>query len=126
MTHYIISTDNIDKNQLKQNILNDINILKINKSDNYLNIFINLSIQSNSITNMLNDKQQIIGNKCNIYTYKYDKIHYIMSIDVVDDNIYDKLINIILSQENGFYSKDKQMVYNYIEINKLNKYLLYN
>jgi hypothetical protein len=108
------------------NIKNYINTLNINKSNDYINIFVNMSTQSNSFTNILNDKNKIIGNKCNIYVYKYDKIIYIMSIDIKDDLIYDKLINIIFNQETGYYSKDKQMIFDFIKINNLEKYLLYN
>jgi hypothetical protein len=126
MSHYIVSNDNIKKNMLKEISANDINILNINKSNDYINIFINMSIQSNSFTNILKDKNKIIGNKCNIYVYKYDNIIYIMSIDIVDNTIYDKLINIIFNQEIGYYSKDKQMIFDFIKVNNLEKYLLYN
>jgi hypothetical protein len=126
MTQYIISTDNINNDIFKENLSNDINMLNIDKSDNYVNIFVNLSIQSNSFTDILNDKHKIIKNKCNIYIYKYDKIEYIMSINVINNNIYDKLINIIFSRKSGYYSKDKQLIFDFIKINKLDKYLLYN
>ena len=126
MTQYIVLNDDINKNMLKEISINDINTLNINKSNDYINIFVNMSIQSNSFTNILKDKDKIIGNKYNIYVYKYEKIIYIMSIDIKDNKIYNKLTNIIFNQEKGYYSKDKQMIFDFIKINNLEKYLLYN
>ena len=94
---------------------------------NSKNLFVvNLSQQSNGLMNLIKEKNTIIGSIYNIYTYKYETVEYLISLNIKNDPDFDKIINILINQQFGYYSKDKQMILNFVKTNNLTKYLIYN
>lgn len=100
-------------------------ILNYDVSKEVINIFINMSIQSNGFINFINDEKKYIGKILNIYFHKKDNIEFIIQIYIENNNIMKRLHNIILNSDFDYYTPLKDNIDKYIELNRIINYYIY-
>ena len=117
------------QNKKKQEANTDLEYFRNLKIDNNtqedINIFINMSIQSNAFMNFFNDENKYIGKILNIYFHKLNGIEFIFKIHVQDKNIMKKLKNIILNSDYDYHTSAKNVIEKYIQEKNINNYFIY-
>lgn len=117
------------QNEKKQQSITDLEYFRNLKIDNNtredINIFINMSVQSNAFMNFFNDENKYIGKILNIYFHKLNGIEFIFKIDVQDKNIMKRLKNIILNSDYDYHTSMKSAIEKYIQENHILNYFIY-
>ena len=118
------------ENEKKQEAIADLEYFRNSTIDNNkkyeeLNIFINMSIQSNAFMNFFNDESKYIGKILNIYFHKLNGIEFIFKIHIQDKNIMKRLKNIILNSDYDYHTSAKNVIEKYIQEKNINNYFIY-
>lgn len=123
ITKSIKSNDKI----MNINISEIYNNLNHSKDINCKHIYINYSEQSNGLYNFMEDKNQYLNTKINIYLYLNNKIIHTITIYIDSDQIFNKLIIFLTSFEMSHQSKiNIDDINNIIKFNNINDYVIYH
>lgn len=132
--HYVIDSNhlNMNKYRIQKKIEAESDMLNfknssIENTDNIeeVNIFINMSIQSNAFMNFFNDENKYIGKIINLYLHKRLAIEFTFKIYIKDKNIMKKLKNIILNLDYDYHTPLRQNIDIYIKHNNILNYFIY-
>lgn len=126
MTNYLINpSDVIFKKIMKTNAENDEKYFINNPISSDINIFINISINSNGIVNFMNDVDEFINKNIKIYLLKQNNIiQDYLTINLTNDNKI-KLINILGHIKLDYCTGYKKIIEDYIKDNNINNYFIY-
>lgn len=117
------------QNEKKHECIRDLeyfqNLSINNNTQEDINIFINMSVQSNAFMNFFNDENKYIGKILNIYFHKKSGIEFIFKIHVQDKNIMKRLKNIILNSDYDYHTSMKSTIEKYIQKNYIQNYFIY-
>jgi hypothetical protein len=93
--------------------------------NNVINIFINMSQQSNGYLNFMNDNKKYINKFLNIYYHKKSGIELHLKIFIENSDVFKKLENIILNSDFDYYTPLRADIELYIKDNSIKNCFIY-
>lgn len=116
------------KNKNYLNMLQDLKKFKdhnFTETDNFQSIFINMSLQSNSYINFMNNMKKLIGKNIRLYFYKLNSIEKICDVFIENKIIFDKIVNVILYSDHDYHTNTQNIIDDFIKLNNITNFYIY-
>ena len=135
-TNYVVNPyDNIITDKIKKQAEQDLKYFIDNpymqsthscdSVDSNINIFVNTSVNSNGIVNLMEDLQKFLNKNIKIYLFKQDGlIEEFLTVNLTKDNTF-KLTNILGHIKMSYYTGYRSKIEDYIKYNNIIDYSIY-
>jgi len=124
--NYVVNPyDNIITDNIKSQAEQDLKYFIDNPVNSNINIFVNTSINSNGIVDLMQELQKFLNKNIKIYLFKQDGlIEEFLTLNLTKDNTC-KLINILGHIKMTYYTGYRTKIENYIKYNNISDYFIY-
>lgn len=125
-TNYVVNPyDNIITDKIKSQAEQYLKYFIDNPVNSNINIFVNTSINSNGIVDLMKELQKFLNKNIKIYLFKQDGlIEEFLTINLSKDNTC-KLINILSHTKMTYYTGYRNKLEDFIKQNNISDYFIY-